>query len=96
MSNAVTNSTEFVNKLLVINGLYYAGMSKDLSANRYDAVIIKSQGALNIILGAVLSSVTRGKIDFKRIEAIKAKEVPNELPIPNLLQGTSLPMQNLS
>jgi len=49
MSNAVTNSTEFVNKLLVINGLYYAGMSKDLSTNRSDAVIIKSQGAFNII-----------------------------------------------
>ena len=85
MSNTDTNPTEFVisqtefaSKLLVINSLYYAGMSKDLSHDRSDAVIIRSQDALHIILGAVLSSVMRGKIDLKRIEVIKAKEVaPN-------------------
>lgn len=75
MSNAVANPTEFTNKLLVINGLFYAGTSRDLSANRSDAVVIKSQDALYIILGAVLSSVMRGNIVLKRIEVIKAKEV---------------------
>jgi len=68
------NQTEFVNKLLLINGLYYAGMSKDLSHDRADAVIIRSQDALHTILGAVLSSVMRGSIVLKRIEVIKAKE----------------------
>lgn len=63
-----------MSKLLVINGLYYAGMSKDLSPSRSDAVVIKSQDALHIILGAVLSSVMRGKLALKRIEVIKVKE----------------------
>ena len=93
---ACDNPVEFVSKILVVNGLFYAGMSKDLSTNRSDAVIIESQGALNIILGAILSSVTRGRIDFKRVEVIKVKEVSNEPPMANLLQGTSLPIQNLS
>jgi len=84
------------NKLLVINGLYYAGMSNDLSNDRSDAVVIKSKDALYAILGAVLSSVMQGKLALKRIEVIKVKEVPNEPPMPNLLQGTNLPMQNLS
>jgi len=80
MSNEkCANPTEFANKLLVINGLYYAGTSKDLSANRSDAVIIKSQDALYTILGAMLSSVMRGKITLKRIEVIKVKEVPDAL-----------------
>jgi len=74
-----TSQAEFVSKLLAINGLYYAGMSKDLSSNRSDAVIIKSQDALHTILGAILSSVMRGKIVLKRIEVIKAKEVPDAL-----------------
>jgi len=74
-----SNTTEFTNKLLAINGLYYAGMSKDLSHDRSDAVIIKSQDALYTILGAILSSVMRGKIVLKRIEVIKAKEVPDAL-----------------
>ena len=73
------NKTEFANKLLLVNGLYYAGMSKDLSPGRSDAVIIKSQDALHTILGAILSSVMRGKIVLKRIEVIKAKEVPDAL-----------------
>ena len=68
------------NKILVVNGLFYSGMSKDLSPNRSEAVIIKSQNALNIILGAVLSSVMRGKIVLKRIEVVKEKEAkPNAM-----------------
>ncbi|SPF51166.1 hypothetical protein SBF1_50050 [Candidatus Desulfosporosinus infrequens] len=66
-----------MNKILAINGKYYAG-DIPASGKRSEATPIKSRNDLNAILCDIFSRVVNGEMELKRLEIFDAKGEQND------------------
>ena len=62
-----------MNKILVINGRFYAGPGKGTAGRRSEAKEITRQEDLVTLLDILVTTVREGKIDLRRIEILDAR-----------------------
>jgi len=78
MSNAEYLQPVPISKILVVNGYFYSGIGIEFSSKRTEAVVIESQGELNVLIDAAVHKMIDEGFDLKRIEIINAKEVEDD------------------